>query len=93
MSDSVLQNITDAVNHNAEVLEKHLGGGNFVHRQNEPSNVWRVEHKLGSLRPLIETYDSNGNRIGHGVDRKTQTFDYCSITFAIPVSGFAIIRF
>ena len=92
MSEQI-QNIIDAINHNADLLEKHLGEGVYVHRQNEPSTVWAVRHRLGSLRPLIETYDSGGNKIGHGVNRETQTFDDCQIVFALPVSGFAILRF
>ena len=35
----------------------------------------------------------NGNRIGHSVDRETQTFDYCDVTFVVPMSGAAILRF
>ena len=93
MTDTTLQNIIDAVNHNADLLEKHLGEGVYVHRQNTPSKVWAVQHSLGSLRPLIETYDSNGNRIGHGVNRENQTFDSCEIIFEVPISGTAILRF
>jgi len=93
MTDTTLQNIIDAVNHNAEFLEKHLGEGVYVHRQEEPSCVWRVKHNLGSLRPLIELFDFNGNKIGYGVNRSTQTFDYCEITFAVPMNGTAILRF
>ncbi len=93
MADTTLQNIVDAVNHNADLLQKHLGEGVYVHRQAEPSKAWRIDHKLGSLRPLIETYDTNGSRIGHGVNRQTQTFDFCEVAFMIPVSGTAILRF
>ena len=93
MSEPTNKQLIDAINHNADLLEKHLAEGVFVHRQNDPSKVWAVNHQLGSLRPLIETYDSTGNRIGHGVNRENQTFDYCEIIFAIPVSGFAILRF
>ncbi|HBT76762.1 MAG TPA: hypothetical protein DEB39_07510 [Planctomycetaceae bacterium] len=93
MSETTIRNIIDAINHNADLLEKHLGEGVYVHRQDVPSKVWAVHHKLGSLRPLIETYDSGGNRIGHAVNRKTQTFEFCAIDFAVPMSGTAIIRF
>ncbi len=93
MSETTIQTLIDAVNHNADLLEKHLGEGVYVHRQLEPSKVWAVRHKLGSLRPLIETYDMAGNLIGHGVNRENQTFDYCEIMYAIPVSDIAIIRF
>ena len=93
MTDTTLQNIINAVNHNAELLEKHLGEGVYVHRQNESSCVWKVNHKLGSLRPLIEVFDFNGNKIGHAVNRSTQTFEYCDITFAVPMNGTAILRF
>jgi hypothetical protein len=93
MTDKTLQNIIDAVNHNAELLEKHLGEGVYVHQQEEPSCVWRVNHKLGSLRPLIEVFDLNGNKIGHAVNSPTQTFEYCEITFAVPMNGTAILRF
>ena len=93
MTDITLKSIIDAVNHNADLLEQHLGEGVYVHRQEEPSCVWRVNHKLGSMRPLIEVYDSAGNRIGHGVNRSTQTFEFCEITFAVPISGTAILRF
>ncbi len=93
MSEPTNKQLADAINHNADLLEKHLGDGVFVHRQETPSTTWKVTHKLGSLRPLVETYDSDGNRIGHAVNRKTQTLDYCEAIFAIPMSGFAIIRF
>ena len=93
MSDSTVQNLIDVINHNADLLEKHLGEGVYVHRQMEPSKVWVVQHKLGSLRPLIETYDSAGNLIGHGVNRETQTFDHIEVLFAVPMSGVAIVRF
>ncbi len=93
MSETTIQNIIDAINHNAGLLEKHLGEGAYVHRQLEPSKVWAVNHKLGSLRPLIETYDMTGNRIGHGVNRNNQSFDYCEIVYEIPMSGVAIVRF
>lgn len=93
MPESTIQNIIDAVNRNADLLETHLGEGVYVHRQSEPSKVWAVSHKLGSLRPLIETYDSTGHLIGHGVNRESQTFEFCEIVFALPVSGVAILRF
>jgi hypothetical protein len=93
MNESLLKQIIDAVNHNAELLERHLAGGIYVHRQHEPAKVWVVEHLLGSLRPQIETYDSEGNRIGHGVNRRSQTFNVTEIVFAIPIAGFAILRF
>lgn len=93
MTDATNKQLADAINHNADLLEKHLGEGVYVHRQNEPSKVWAVHHKLGSLRPLIETYDSGGNRIGHAVNRETQTFQYSEVVFAVPMSGTAIIRF
>ena len=93
MSDPTIQNIIDAINRNADLLEQHLSEGVYVHRQNEPSKVWAVHHGLGSLRPLIETYDSVGNRIGHGVNRETQTLEFCQIVFAVPMSGIAILRF
>ena len=93
MSENVIQNLIDAVNHNADLLERHLGEGVYVHRQTEPSKVWAIHHNLGSLRPLIETYDSTGNKIGHGVNRESQTFDFCAIIFAVPMCGTAILRF
>ncbi len=93
MSEPTVKQLADAINHNADLLEKHLSEGVYVHRQIEPSCVWAVQHKLGSLRPLIETYDSAGNRIGHGVNRENQSFDDCEIVFAIPMSGVAILRF
>ncbi|GHT30864.1 hypothetical protein FACS1894214_1520 [Planctomycetales bacterium] len=93
MNELTLKQIIDAVNHNAGLLEKHLNDGVYVHRQNEASCVWQVNHSLGSLRPLIETYDSSGNRVGHSVNRDSQTFDFTEITFAVPMSGTAILRF
>lgn len=93
MSETTIHNLIDAINHNADLLEKHLGEGVYVHRQNEPSKVWAINHKLGSLRPLIETYDSAGNLIGHGVNRENQTFKFCEVIFAVPMSGVAIVRF
>ena len=91
--EPTIKQLADAINHNADLLEKHLGEGVFVHRQTTPSKTWQVDHKLGSLRPLIETYDSAGNKIGHAVNRKTQTFDYCEVVFIVPMSGTAILRF
>jgi hypothetical protein len=88
-----MQELISAINHNADLLEQHLREGVYVHRQKEPSKVWTVTHSLGSLRPLIETYDSHGNRIGHSVNRVTQTFQFTEIVFEIPVSGIAIFRF
>ena len=93
MTEPGLQQLAEAINHNADLLEKHLGEGVYVHKQTTPSKTWTVTHSLGSLRPLIETYDSGGNKIGHAVNRQTQTFDYCEIVFSIFVSGTAIIRF
>ena len=93
MSEPTIKQLADTINHNADLLEKHLGEGVYVHSQTVPSKTWSVTHSLGSLRPLIETYDSSGNRIGHAVNRQSQTFDYCAIVFAIPMSGTAIIRF
>ncbi len=93
MSEPTNKQLADAINHNADILEKHLGEGVYVHRQDAPSKIWAVHHKLGSLRPLVETYDSAGNRIGHGVNRENQTFLSCEIVFAIPMSGVAILRF
>jgi hypothetical protein len=93
MSETIIQNIIGAINHNADLLEKHLGEGVFVHRQPEPAKIWAVNHRLGSLRPLIETYDLTGNRIDHGVNRENQSFEYVEIVYAIPVSGVAILRF
>ena len=93
MTEPGLQQLAEAINHNADLLEKHLGEGVYVHKQTTPSKTWTVTHSLGSLRPLIETYDSNGNRIGHAVNRQTQTFNYCEVVFVVSVSGIAIIRF
>ena len=93
MTQLTIQYLVGAINHNADLLQKHLSEGVYVHRQTEPNSVWSVKHNLGSLRPLIETYDSTGNRIGHGVNRQTQTLAFCEIVFAIPVAGTAIIRF
>jgi len=93
MSESGFSILADVINHNADLLEKHLSEGVYVHRQQTPSAVWKVRHSLGSLRPLIETYDLTGNRIGHGVNRKSQTLGYSEIVFSIPMSGVAIIRF
>ena len=93
MSEATIKQLAEAINHNADLLEKHLGEGVFVHRQTAASKSWKVDHKLGSLRPLIETYDSTGNRIGHGVNRQTQTFEYCEVVFAVAMSGTAILRF
>ncbi len=90
---SALQNIIDAVNHNADILEKHCLEGICVHQQTSPSLVWPVKHCLGSLRPLIETYDSSGNKIGHGVNRQTQTLDFAELSFMVPIAGYAILRF
>ncbi len=44
-----MQDIIAAVNHNADLLEKHLREGVFVHEQQEPSKTWAVTHHLGSL--------------------------------------------
>ena len=93
MTDSNFRILADAINHNADLLERHLGEGVYVHRQETPSTTWAVKHNLSSRRPLIETYDTNGNQIGHGVNRETQTFGECTITFAIPMSGVAILRY
>jgi len=93
MSEPTNRQLADAINHNAGLLETHLGEGVYVHHQVQPSPTWEVTHSLGSLRPLIETYDSNGHRIGHAVNRKSQTFDYCEIVFAVPLAGAAILRF
>ena len=93
MTEPTVQQLADAINHNADLLEKHLGEGVYVHRQLTASTMWPVTHSLGSLRPVIETYDPDGNQIGHTVNRQTQTFEFCEIVFAIPVAGTAIIRF
>ncbi len=93
MSDPTVKQLADAINRNADLLERHLGEGVYVHRQDAPSKIWAVHHKLGSLRPLIETYDSGGHRIGHGVNRENQTFDFAEIVFVAPMSGTAIVRF
>jgi hypothetical protein len=42
MSELLLKQIIDAVNHNAGLLEKHLSEGVYVHRQQEPSCVLRL---------------------------------------------------
>ena len=93
MNEPTNKQLADAINHNADLLSKHLGDDVFVHSQTTSSKTWSVTHSLGSLRPLIETYDSTGNRIGHSVNRELQTLDYCMIVFAIPISGTAILRF
>jgi hypothetical protein len=93
MSESMIQELVSAINHNANLLEQHLTEGVYVHHQDEPSKIWTVTHSLGSLHPLIETYDSYGNHIGHSVNRVTQTFSFTEIVFEIPVSGIAIVRF
>ena len=87
------QQLAEAINHNADLLEKHLKEGVYVHQQTVPSKTWAITHSLGSLRPLIETFDSAGNQIGHSVNRSSQTFDYTEVVFAIPMTGTAIIRF
>ena len=93
MSHITAQSLVGVINHNADLLENHIQGSVYVHRQAEPATLWPVNHLLGSLRPLIETYDSTGHRIGHGVNRETQTHDFCEITFIVPISGTAILRF
>ncbi len=93
MSDLTLQNIIDAVNHNADILEKHCLEGVCVHQQIKPAPIWTVHHGLGSRRPLIDVYDTNGNKVGHGVNRQSQTYDYCELTFVVPIAGYAILRY
>ena len=93
MSEPTNKQLADAINHNANLLEKHLTEGVFVHQQTTPFKIWQITHSLGSLRPLIETYDSAGNKIGHSVNRQSQTFEYCELVFAVPMSGTAILRF
>ena len=93
MNDADFRVLAGAINHNADLLENHLAGGVYVHRQDTPSMTWSVKHGLGSRRPLIETYDATGNKIGHGVNRDTQTFDSCDVTFVIPMAGVAILRY
>ena len=93
MNDSDFNILASAINHNADLLEHHLADGVHVHRQETPSMSWAVKHDLGSRRPLIETYDEAGNKIGHNVCRDTQTFDFCEITFALPMAGVAILRY
>ncbi|MDR2763118.1 MAG: hypothetical protein LBB88_10980 [Planctomycetaceae bacterium] len=93
MDESILTRIISTINHNADLLERHLNEGVYVHYQQEPSTSWSVTHSLGSLRPLIEVYDSNGNRIGFAVNRQTQTLTFAEINFAIAVSGVAIFRY
>jgi len=93
MSEPTTRQLVDAINHNADLLEKHLNEGVYVHRQPKPQATWKVTHSLGSLRPLIETYDKAGNLIGHGVNRKTQTLEFCEIIFGFPVAGTAILRY
>ena len=93
MSEPTTRQLADAINHNADLLESHLTEGVFVHQQTTPFKIWQITHSLGSLRPLIETYDSGGNKIGHSVNRQTQTHHYCEVVFAVPVAGTAILRF
>jgi len=93
MTEPTTQQLADAINHNADLLEKHLGEGVYVHKQRKPSEKWKITHALGSRRPLIETYDKAGNLIGHGINRKTQTYDFCEVVFVVPMSGTAIVRF
>lgn len=93
MNESLYRQLAETINHNADLLIQHLDEGNFVHRQDEESQSWEISHNLGSLRPLIETYDTDGNKIGHGVNRATQTLQYVELTFAVPMSGTAILRF
>ncbi|MDR1493060.1 MAG: hypothetical protein LBT05_10105 [Planctomycetaceae bacterium] len=92
MSETI-QQLVSALNHNADLLERRLEEGIYLHHQREPSETWAITHSLGSLRPLIETYDVAGRRIGHSVNRETQTFDFAEIAFAIPIAGTAILRF
>jgi len=93
MNDSEFRILADAINHNADLLVKLVGDGIYVHKQETPSTTWAVKHDLGSRRPLIETYDATGNKIGHGVNRDTQTFEFCEIVFAIAMAGTAIVRY
>ena len=93
MNDSDFRILAGAINHNADLLENHFVDGIHVHKQTTPSTSWLVKHYLGSRRPLIETYDVSGNKIGHNVNRDTQTFDSCEIVFAIPMAGVAILRY
>ena len=93
MTQLTVQYPVGAINHNADLLQKHLDEDVYVHRQTEPNSVWSVKHSLGSLRPLIETYDSNGHRIGHNVNRESQTHNYCEVVFGVPISGTAILRY
>jgi hypothetical protein len=93
MNEPSMKELISAINHNADLLEQHLSEGVYVHHQDAASKLWSITHSLGSLRPLIETYDSHGNRIGHSVNRATQTFHFTEIVFEIPVSGIAVFRF
>ncbi|MDR0390376.1 MAG: hypothetical protein LBH59_00590 [Planctomycetaceae bacterium] len=93
MTKKILDEIISTINHNADLLERHLNGGVYIHQQHQSSTIWSVTHSLGSLCPLIEVYDSTGNRIGFSVNRQTQTLTFTEINFAIPVSGIAIFRY
>jgi hypothetical protein len=70
----------------AEPIKSSVG---YIHNQDEPAEVWTIEHNLGR-HPSVTVIDSTGNMIYgnvHYVDTDTIT-----VTFLAQFSGKAILR-
>ena len=68
------------------------GGGSdayFVHSQDLPSSLWRVEHGLGK-RPAVTVFDSAGTQVEGDVEHLDAST--LTIEFAYPFGGAAYLN-
>lgn len=56
----------------------------------EASSIWTINHNLGRYA-IVQTMDSNGNRVEGSVQWDTDTLNTVTVTFTSPVAGTALI--
>ena len=65
-----------------------LVGGNYIHEQMTPQNVWTIAHNL-KFFPNVSSFDSAGSQVVGDVEHIS--FDSLKITFSHPTAGQAYL--
>ena len=68
----------------------NAGGGQYIHTQLLPAEIWTVNHNLGQLIVDVTLANTDHEKIHAGITYLT--VNTVEIRFAVPMTGTAIIQ-
>ena len=93
MTEPTVQQLADAINHNADLLEKHFNEGVYVHNQTTAADVWNIQHNMGILYIKALFIDADGKEfVGVVYDYENSTVNMLRVLVGDPIAGRAIIN-